>query len=857
MLSTSRQDRAVIGSVLLPLLFPVFLAAQQPNLSREYIYSGDRLVSVEIPAAPPSGGGGIVVTPNPAQVNEGDQITFTANEPVTWDSPTIGQISAEGVYTAPAPGTISDNTAIVITARSTTNTQVTGIADLTILKVATGGGGGQPELTVFGVTGPSSVTVGDSISVSYTAQNSGANAGAFRIGFYLSTDTTITTSDTLLGTVDLPSLATGSQGGSTSLSTAGVPTAAYNLGAIVDDLSQVAEDDETNNSTSGFTISVQSPPPANPADLVIDDISLNPPSVEIFSALSFAVDTRNVGGEATGPFSMKVMLSPTSDPADAINEQTCVETIGIAANSTKTLGCILAPDSTGQFFAIVQLDSLDEVVESNEGDNQDARSVTVIDQSFFHDLYWEGQTVQLTISPLLVEPGEALSFSGGYTNLAEPFTPQNSFFYNFPIGAYISTEDDLIEVSDVKLWDPNCMAPGVPWAFHPKIENTCPIPATIPALTPPGPSEAGVFLDSGFFVPETNEQNNVAQDTIQVLAEPTVLSVNPTSGSGLSATFTVVASDANGASDIEFVEFLFNTMALAADGCYVAFNASNASIELYNDSGTAVAGSVTPGGGGTASNSQCTIHGSGSSVTPTGNQLSVSVSVTFASVFDGKKEIFVSVRDFAGLPSTQQWADMGNWIVGTAVPPTADSLSPTNGSGPTTTFTISGSDGNGSDDITWATLIVGDNSLEAANCWVSYEPHSDVLYLLDDAGLPSAPVQRGSAVGLQNAQCSIDTFNVSFTSAGNSLSVSIPVTFAGTYRQQKNVYVAYSDNVSSTGPVLLGDYDASAPSSNYTTRALELFYKFDEGRGRLCWTILQAERTRGRWQAAHRGRLSA
>ena len=114
---------------------------------------------------------------------------------------------------------------------------------------------GSPDLTVSDVTpATQSMTRGSSYTVSTTARNTSSYdspAGiSFRVGIYLSTDSTITTADTLIGTRTISSLAAGAT--DTADTTVSIPTSisagSYFLGAIVDDQSAVIETDETNNS---------------------------------------------------------------------------------------------------------------------------------------------------------------------------------------------------------------------------------------------------------------------------------------------------------------------------------------------------------------------------------------------------------------------------------------------------------------------------------------------------------------------------------------------------------------------------------------------------------------------------------
>ena len=109
-----------------------------------------------------------------------------------------------------------------------------------------------PDFTISGAT------LNDT-TVSYNINDIGlASAAASTTGLYLSTDSTITKSDSLLGTFSSPSLnANGTDGESISLS---LPTnlkaGTYYLGVIADKNGQVAESNETNNASNAIPIIV-------------------------------------------------------------------------------------------------------------------------------------------------------------------------------------------------------------------------------------------------------------------------------------------------------------------------------------------------------------------------------------------------------------------------------------------------------------------------------------------------------------------------------------------------------------------------------------------------------------------------
>ncbi len=143
-----------------------------------------------------------------------------------------------------------------------------------------------------------------------------------------------------------------------------------------------------------------------------------------------------------------------------------------------------------------------------------------------------------------------------------------------------------------------------------------------------------------------------------------VISVSPSSGSGLTWPFTWTVSSPSGYSNLSDVYALFNTSVSGVNACYIRYNRTSNLLYLADNSGSSWQGGFVPGSGGGANNSQCSISGNGSSVSVNGNQLAMTVSVTFQTSFSGDKNNYLIAYDNAGLNSTWQW--MGRWTVPTS-----------------------------------------------------------------------------------------------------------------------------------------------------------------------------------------------
>ncbi len=143
---------------------------------------------------------------------------------------------------------------------------------------------------------------------------------------------------------------------------------------------------------------------------------------------------------------------------------------------------------------------------------------------------------------------------------------------------------------------------------------------------------------------------------------PAAVSVSPASGAGNTQVFTAVVSDPNGRLDIAAVYFLVGTtIQTAAGACFVQYHQPTNRLMLQNDAGTGWMASVTPGGSGIVSNTQCALSASGSTVASAGDTLTIKVALTFSAGFGGTKTLYLGAVDSGSLFSG--WRIAGSWSV--------------------------------------------------------------------------------------------------------------------------------------------------------------------------------------------------
>lgn len=178
----------------------------------------------------------------------------------------------------------------------------------------------------------------------------------------------------------------------------------------------------------------------------------------------------------------------------------------------------------------------------------------------------------------------------------------------------------------------------------------------------------GTFLQSldvnGTWTGMTQFGNWVAPGT-NTRQGPMVAGFSPSSGSGTSAVLNVAASHPGGAlAQLQMVHMLISDRIVGGTYCHAVYVPSVNLMNLINDSGTDLAGTWTGPGGGTVTNSRCTLSGTGmaQTVSDQGRMVSVTIPISFnAATFPGAKKIYVNAFDNSGLLS--HWVQGGTWTV--------------------------------------------------------------------------------------------------------------------------------------------------------------------------------------------------
>ncbi|MBL8235968.1 MAG: hypothetical protein JNM66_01010 [Bryobacterales bacterium] len=299
---------------------------------------------------------------------------------------------------------------------------------------------------------------------------------------------------------------------------------------------------------------------------------------------------------------------------------------------------------------------------------------------------------------------------------------------------------------------------------------------------------------------------------------PSIVSSTPANPSGSPQTFTFVARDPNGFTDIHRVYFQIHTSpTVPANTCHGLYDRPTNAFYLFNDALTTLTGPLTPGSSGTLQNSQCVLHGAASTpVSGAGTDLTVTLSMSLQSAYAASpRNVYLWVTDNANTGTG--WVQVSTW--GAAAPPQPPSIvssTPANPSGSPQTFTFVARDPNGFADINLVYFQVHTTPTVPVNtCHGFYHRPTNAFYLFNDALTTfTGPLTPGSSGTLQNSQCVLHgAASTPVSGAGTDLTLTLSMSLQSAYAASpRNVYLWVTDNANTgTGWVQVNTWGAAAP----------------------------------------------
>lgn len=158
----------------------------------------------------------------------------------------------------------------------------------------------------------------------------------------------------------------------------------------------------------------------------------------------------------------------------------------------------------------------------------------------------------------------------------------------------------------------------------------------------------------------------VERQSLQVIEAGTgavILGAVPWFGTGKSANMTFSLSDPRGFAGISSANIDISSLANPSlEACSMFVDRASATVSLLNDSGTQYLNPLNlAASGSSASNRQCTVFASGSSISGSGNKLQIKLQLNFDSSFVGSHNVVATVSDSLLGPSNP--LQVATWVV--------------------------------------------------------------------------------------------------------------------------------------------------------------------------------------------------
>ncbi len=276
---------------------------------------------------------------------------------------------------------------------------------------------------------------------------------------------------------------------------------------------------------------------------------------------------------------------------------------------------------------------------------------------------------------------------------------------------------------------------------------------------------------------------------------PANISVTPSNGNTETAHLSYVVEDGNGFQDIRYFYANIHNAVSSVGACYTRFDADLNTVSLLSDNGAAWVGSAVMGEAKLLANSQCVIDASRSSAWGHASRLSVKIHYAFRPGFGGPKSLLMYVQDRAG--TIAGWQLRGGWLVPQLagnVQPSIDYFQPNSGVFPSTLFVLRAVDPNGAGDLREIHLLANDTLSYANSCYVLYSQQTNQLKLLNDNTTQFlGPLTPGVSGNVQNSSCILSAGYSAATKAGDSLTLSVYLTFKDAAAGSNTVWTLVSD----------------------------------------------------------------
>ena len=347
-----------------------------------------------------------------------------------------------------------------------------------------------PDLVVSQVSVPATGAAGESLVVTETALNQGADVAAPSLtAFYLSVNPSWDATDVLLGSRPVPQLAPAVSHQAATTVTIPVTTAAgtYYILAKADVNASVAESLEDNNVKASAQVKVG-------ADLILTAVTA-PAAAGAGDTVVVTDTTRNQGGADSPASSTSFYLSTNSqiDAADVFVGFRWVPELDAGMSNAGSVS-VTIPGSTpaGSYYILAKADAEGAVAETSESNNVKASSVFRVGPDL---------TVHALTTPTLGEAGEALNITVTAKNIGGGSSSAS-------VTAFSLSLNTIVDAGDVALgeWSVPVLAAGA-------VESAT-LSLVIPASTVAGNYYILATVDPANQLAEVYENNNTRSSSL-------------------------------------------------------------------------------------------------------------------------------------------------------------------------------------------------------------------------------------------------------------------------------------------------------------------------------------------------------
>ncbi len=281
---------------------------------------------------------------------------------------------------------------------------------------------------------------------------------------------------------------------------------------------------------------------------------------------------------------------------------------------------------------------------------------------------------------------------------------------------------------------------------------------------------SGTITLAGF----TFTVNQAAASSPQV---PSARDGGPIAPAGTTQTIVARFSHPAGVAQLGVVNILINEALDGANACYIAYSRPAGVLFLVHDAGTGsgLSAPLVLGSAGSASNSQCSIAGLGSSVVESGNSLTLTLVVSFTGSFTGNRVIYMAAQSVINVSSG--WQTMGTSIIPEAALtyPRANGLSLPAATAASQTITVTYQDAANVNNLQTAWLLINMALDARQSCYIAYYLPGNLLFLYPDNGdgAQATAIELSGTNTIENSYCRISAQGSSAVRSGNQLTLTL------------------------------------------------------------------------------------